>query len=346
VFCVECFSNDGIRAEAARIAVADGVACKNCGSMSPRLTTVEQVDELVHVFFVHGSTAPAGRWGPILKMSSGKLPSKREPAFDKTLRRDYVLLRRAGSGTLFRKAPSTWRLGYTTIADHVETAITAAVRPTESSAVVRLFDRLIDHCVSGVIPMGRRIYRLRRNIDLPFDVSQFDAPPTNVTSPTRFSDESWPLLYGAFDVETCLHECRVLAEHSPTLATLVPTRELRVVDLTDVPYDAADASGGEGGDLFYCISARIVFASRSRLSQIFGQRSRERGFDGIVYPSFFSDVRPNRERHPNIVLFGNPLRDGIVTLRSLNHLRLNMIRMSLRLARSSSHLPRRIWRSL
>jgi hypothetical protein len=326
VLCVDCFSNHGIRVEAARIAVADGAPCPNCGGSGARLTSQEQVDSLLRKFFEHGTTAPAGRWEPLFKLGSGKLHLLHDVVFDKTLRSDYALLLQHSSGTVFHNAPNTWRLGYTTIAANLEEAIDSASNPSQDELVARLMDRTIDHCVVSVIPKGRSIYRLRINLDQPFDPTQFDAPPTALDSRARFSGGSQPTFYGAFDVETCLHECRVLAEHKLTLATLTTTRDLRLVDLTHVPYDGPDEKGGEGGDLFYFINSRLVFGSRSVTSRLFGLRIRERGFDGIVYPSFFSDVRPNCERNPNVALFGNPLREGTVVLSSLNSLRLDTIR--------------------
>lgn len=80
-------------------------------------------------------------------------------------------------------------------------------------------------------------------------------------NPARFSNGSSPVFYGAFDVETCLHECRVLAEDEICLATLLPTRDLTLLDLTDVPYDGADV--GEGGDILYFVNSAVVFGART-----------------------------------------------------------------------------------
>ena len=50
------------------------------------------------------------------------------------------------------------------------------------------------------------------------------------------------------------------------------------------------------------------------------KRAKENGFDGIKYKSFFSKVR-DRE-HSNIAIFGRPLAKNIISLKSLNRIRL------------------------
>ena len=159
----------------------------------------------------------------------------------------------------------------------------------------------------------------------PFGVDQFDALQDG--QPSRFSDGSVPVLYGAFDVETCLHESRIRVEDKIIVATLLPTRCLHVLDLTDVPYDEPERGvGGEGGDIFYFVNSQLVFGSRSHQGRMLALRCHERGLGGIKYPSFFSDVRPGRERFPNIALFGRPIHNGVVQLQSLNNIRLDTVR--------------------
>ena len=92
------------------------------------------------------------------------------------------------------------------------------------------------------------------------------------------------------------------------------------------PYDAPDDDIGDGGDIFYFVNAQLLFGSRSHYAQLLGMRLQERGFNGIKYPSFFSDVRPERARFANIAIVGRPIREGLVEIQSLNNLRLDTIR--------------------
>ena len=325
MLCINCLSNAGLRSAVARIARPSDTPCPNCGGRGPRLTTTEQVDEVIDRFFVHGSTAPTGSQEPIYNLSSRKLPATHGISFDRTLRDDVELLARYSSGTIFRNAPNTWRMGYTTLEDDLDHAITASPEGAEGDALCTLLDRVIDHCLTVTVSRATEIYRIRCDVAQPFEVDQFDALQNG--KPTRFSDGSVPVLYGAFDVETCLHESRIFVEDEIIVATLLPTRCLRVLDLTNVPYDEPEPDvGGEGGDIFYFVNARLLFGSHSAQGHMLARRCQERGLDGIKYPSFFSDLRPGRERFPNIALFGQPIHNGVVELQSLNNIRLDTVR--------------------
>lgn len=322
MLCVGCLTNYGLRTEAAKLGhlSKDGQPCTGCGSVAAVLITKEQVDQLLERFFVHGSTAPTGRWESIYSLSGSRPDSTRPPVFDRTLQRDFEVLREHSSGSLILNAPSTWRLGHTLIAEDVSRAI----GQQDSVAISKHLDRVIAHCKTTVIDVGTSIFRVRRNVESPFDDGQYDTSPH--TSSSRFSDGSVSVMYGAFDIETCIHEARVLAEDEITVGTLQPTRELRVLDLTDIPYDAPSDGAGEGGDIFYFVNARLLLGARSAEAHAFGRRVRERGFEGIVYPSFFSDVRLDRTRFPNVAIFGHPIRDQVLALQSLNNLRVDTIR--------------------
>ena len=341
MLCTDCFRNMGLRFEAAQVArptarsdppptitssTGVGTPCPNCGGLGLRLTKIEQVDEVIDRFFVRGSTTPTTRHEPIYRFSPSNLPD-RVPgtSFDRTLRGDVELLARHTSGTIFRNAPNTWRMGYTDLEDSLEQAIAASPGGAGSNLVYNLLDRVIDHCPIATISEAAQIYRIRCNVARPFELDQFDAPQMGGLS--RFSDGSVPILYGAFDVETCLHESRICVEDEITLATLLPTRCLNVLDLTNVPYDEPDPSvGGEGGDIFYLVNAQLLFGPRSCQGTMLAERCRERHLDGIKYPSFLSNVRPRRERFPNVALFGRPIHEGIVQLQSLNNIRLETVR--------------------
>ena len=48
--------------------------------------------------------------------------------------------------------------------------------------------------------------------------------------------------------------------------------------------------------------------------------ARKRGYDGILFSSYFSQLKSNVV--PNLALFGHPIRDGKMKLESINRLHL------------------------
>jgi hypothetical protein len=273
-------------------------------------------------FFEHGSASPTGASDSVFRVSGAKASPSELPKFDRTLRNDCELLLRHSPGSVFRNAPNTWRLGHTTLADDLRTAITEAHSGATSGAVDGLLDRVIDHCNRAEIATGQMLYRLRLNLYRPFDRHEFDSAPLEHAVRSRFSDGSRQTLYCALDVDTCIHECRALAEDALALGVLKPLRNLSVLDLTDVPFDPGV---GDGGNLFYFINW-LVFGQRSTEARLLGSRIRARGLDGILYPSFLSRIRPKGGAYHNVALFGSPLSDGLLEVSSLNRIRLDAVK--------------------
>ena len=154
-----------------------------------------------------------------------------------------------------------------------------------------------------------------------------------------------PVMYGSQDLEVCVHECRVTIDDELFVASLCPTRNLKLLDLTELIQE--DTSEFEGLDMAvhmlffagkhsYKISRKIAFAAYSA------------GFDGLIFPSYFSLVRtgaipvdtvygisvqrfPSYSEHAkaqiiqNIALFGRPIKDGVATVKCINRLVLNKV---------------------
>lgn len=66
----------------------------------------------------------------------------------------------------------------------------------------------------------------------PEDFREYDSPPAVAIGAGRFDAPLFPVLYGSQDLPVCLHECRVTAEDELYVATLSPTHELRLLDLS------------------------------------------------------------------------------------------------------------------
>jgi RES domain len=96
-------------------------------------------------------------------------------------------------------------------------------------------------------------------------------------------------MYGSQDLQVCIHECRIAAEDDIFVATLAPASDLRLLDLTESLHEEV-ATEFESLDMAvhmlflagkhsYEISREIAFACHAA------------GYDGIIYPSYFSLLR-------------------------------------------------------
>lgn len=78
-----------------------------------------------------------------------------------------------------------------------------------------------------------RFFRVHRNIEFTAEDARFCSPPEEFrTTYGRFASRELPILYCSLDVETYLHESRGSLEDGIFVATMHPTRKLRLLDLT------------------------------------------------------------------------------------------------------------------
>ena len=144
-----------------------------------------------------------------------------------------------------------------------------------------------------------------------------------------------------------MHECRVTVEDELYLAALKPVRELRLLDLTEL---LAEEHVTEFESLDMAVHMLFYAAEHSYpISRVIAVAARDAGFDGLIYPSYFSQMRsegmpfetvygisvrrfPKAAQYaksgvfPNVALFGRPLRDGIVGVTCINRLILRKAR--------------------
>jgi len=155
----------------------------------------------------------------------------------------------------------------------------------------------------------------------------------------RFDTTELPILYGSQDLEVCLHECRVAAEDDLYVATLVPLRTLRLLDLSEV---LLEENVTEFESLDMALHMLFLAGRHSyEISREIARAALKHGFDGLVYPSYFTSLRtggtplettfglshrilPGFREHArrntilNLALFGRPLADGIVVVRCID----------------------------
>jgi RES domain-containing protein len=265
----------------------------------------------MHDFFVAGSYV-AETIAPVYQMNS--LNTK--PAlFDPTLEADATLASELTGQVIFHYGPPLWRFGET---EHKHAFDAGGPERTEAArAFVAAVPRLI-------LPSGTRLFRLRRNVDADETIvlaGSFDPPPPDPgRTPGRFDYGGVPVLYAADDIELCLHECRVTLADEIVVATLINTEPLELLDLS-VSIETGGGTPFEDPNIF------AAFLSRSRQEQWLGyartvaETARAAGLAGIRYPSYYAQAKQDCEAL-NVALFGRPITDGVLTIQSVNRLRL------------------------
>ena len=178
-------------------------------------------------------------------------------------------------------------------------------------------DKLLSTAISKfktiTISPGSIIYRIKRNLPQDIDAETatvFDPQPSIDTpevfpSRDRFSASVIPVFYGAFDISTCLFECRTEYIEELTLGTFEVSRDLKLLDLEEL--EDTITTGFEREDLG-CFVSRMLYQREYALNNYFSVMAFRLGFQGLKYCSYFSKVRGNRLM--NVAIFGTPIAEG------------------------------------
>jgi hypothetical protein len=211
----------------------------------------------------------------------------------------------------------------------------------ERSAII---DRILKEYPEKNMGSNEILYRIRKNPKCPDSPMEYDSPPNQ--SSGRLDGDGHPILYASPDLQVCIHECRITAEDNAYVATLQPTNELRFLDLTRL-LEEEHVTEFESLDM----AVHMLFLAGEHSYEITRGLSRaalESGFDGIIYPSYFSLLRigempfqtaygiskrrfPQVQKHeesksvPNMAIFGYPIREGLVSVKTLNKLILSHV---------------------
>jgi hypothetical protein len=261
------------------------------------------------------------------------------------LRQDVELIQEKAHVGFFHYSPRMWMLGQVTPLK----ALQDAGRRDD------VIQRILAEYPAVKFSQERTLYRLRLNPDVPIEPREYDSPPDHLLGHGRLDAEDFPVLYCAQDIEGCVHECRVTVEDELYIATLRPTRALKLLDLTELLLDAAD----EFESLDQAVHMLFFAADHSYpISRAIALQAKRHGFEGIIYPSYFSQVRsgvrstdtigygisirhavrysPRLAAHaksgifPNVALFGRPVSDDMVEIKCINRLILHKVGYDIR----------------
>jgi len=293
--------------------------------------------EVAHRFFVNGTIHRVNYGGAPLIVFNDRQKTSIE--FPNWLEADVKTIERVLGVGFFLYGPRLWMVG------EIE-PLKALQEPEKKDMIVA---RILREYPSKTLSPADYFYRIRIEPKDPSDPSEYDSPPDNLVGNGRLDAHGLPMLYASQDIQICVHECRVTVDDTVYVATLASTRELKLLDLTHLLKE--EETEFESLDL----AVHMLFLAGKhsyKLASSIAESAQQAGFDGVVYPSYFSLVRtgsrpfetiygmsirriPQLSMHaqsqilPNLALFGRPIASLGVEVKGINKLILNRVEYDL-----------------
>jgi hypothetical protein len=335
LLCAECFQDRGLR-HMARWIETEEAACPNCGVVSRSGLTREQLFWLSDTFFEKGSTIATDYGGAPAIVFNDRQTGSLSP--DPHLAADVELLQRTLGIGFFHYGPRLWMIGRITPLEDLQD------ETLRSGVIAKILD-----AYPTVTLTNEEFYRVRKAPKCPSDPGEYDAPPDGCYGLGRLDFPDFPVLYGSQDAEICVHESRFMAGDELYIATLRPRRPLKLIDLSAILQE--DCTEFESLDL----AILMLFLANSHaypISRDIAAAVSAHGFDGLIYPSFFSvlhtggnpfetvyglSTRRFGDAHDyerskvigNLALFGWPVAQGAVEVIGINRLTIGQVKYSL-----------------
>lgn len=320
--------------DARAFGTSDPSACPRCGSRGGRKLGRSQLIHVATAFFVWGSEYRRD-YGAIPKIQFNDL-RKTDIRLPGSLRSDARVFEDILGIGFFRYEPRSWMFG------EIEPLKDLQCNRTRSVVI----ERILHEYESRTLTVNDKFYRIRKNPEESSNCEQYDSPPAKLSG-GRLGTEDWPVLYVSPDISTCLHECRVTAEDNLFMATLRPTSNIKLLDVSTILVEPRGVTEFESLDL----AVMMLFLAGEKSYQISRDLSRAAGsfgFDGIVYPSYFSMLRSgmkpfettygrSHRRIPqyrkfeeskmsaNFAIFGRPIERGLIEVCCINRLVLTKV---------------------
>lgn len=337
IYCSNCFEDEGLKLKAFMIGAKNTDSCPNCTSSSGTKLDKALLIKLAHSFFVWGSLYRCDYgFSPVIEFNEHQ---KTDIDVSPQLIKDIHIFESALKVGFFYYGPRLWMVGEN------EPLIQLQNSKTRSEIIGEILSLYPIKTLSS----NENIYRLRINPNSPNEELQYDSPPLEFLGTGRLDDKNHPILYASKDIEVCLHECRVTALDDIYMATLTPNTDLKLLDLSKIIDE--DLTEFESIDLAVYMLFLATKHSYEIIREI-SKKTKEAGFDGIIYPSYFSLLRTggmpfdttsgisNRKLSQyrdfeqdkiveNIALFGYPIKEGKLQVQCINAIKLTNIRYSM-----------------
>lgn len=337
LLCRNCFHDPGLRLMASGETGIIG-DCPSCGLPDSHLIPADALKNLSYEFFVRGSQhRPQYGGAPRIQFND-----KREGSLHLggPLQHDIELLERTLDIGFFEYFPRLWMIG----------EIEPLKDLQDRTSRPRIIDRILREFPVRTLEPRDEFYRIRKSPASASDVSEYDSPPAALLGNGRLENPALPVLYASQDLEVCVHECRFAAGDELYAASLKARNPLKLLDLSAILEE--EETEFESLDL----AVNMIFLAGSHsyeISRDISEASRSAGFDGLIYPSFFSLLRTGGrpietvyglsirrfgdkeyERSkiiPNIALFGRPIAERKVDVLGINRVEITAARYGISL---------------
>lgn len=341
--CSQCFEDFGLTLEATKFGEIYESPCPRCQSTHGKQLNTHERKKLAYRYYVLGSLQHFDYGcAPIIVFNEHQ---KTNIDVKNMLGNDLSIFEEVLGVGFFEYGPNLWMLGEVS-PEPLVSLRKKRERPT-------IIGRILNEYPTATLLPEHLMFRVRINPDNPVNPAEYDTPPDTIKRDFgRFDSTDLPVLYGSFDIQTCVHECRTAVDDSIYLATLSPTKNLTVLDLSHQleervsPHESLDLTIHnlfKAGKYSYKITQELALAAK------------ECGFDGIVFPSYFSSIRTGapafqtymgmplryipelREQmknqlSQNIAIFGRPLSEQALNVVALTRVHLERAEYTLRYA--------------
>lgn len=336
LLCSNCFNDQGLKRTAFNMGIKKNGLCPQCKTENGRKLNKELVKKLAYRFFVRGTDINRIYLYnvPVIKFDKHHYKNSNINV-SKWLKNDIKLIENAIKVGFFYNAPSTWKVGEGELLKKLES----------ESERHEIIIRILKEYPEKILSKKEIIYRLRKNPENPSNFNEYDSAPSEYLGENRLDSINLPIMYASQDLEICVHECRVTVEDKLFLATLYPTRDLKLLDLSKI----IDEDVTEFESLDIAVNMLFFTGKHSyKITREIALITNKAGFDGLIFPSFFSLFR-SEAKHlnsvcgksvpsipsfksytksqiiQNIALFGRPIKEKIIAVKCINQLLLNKI---------------------
>ena len=337
VLCSNCFKNQGLRLTAFNVGIDKKGLCPQCKTKNGRKLNKDLVITLAYRFFVRGTFQRTYFGGSPMIQFNKQQYNNSSIDVPKWLKDDIKLIEDTIKVGFFDYGPRMWMVG----------EIEPLKKLESKSERHKIITRILKEYPIKIFTKKEIIYRLRKEPKDPSNFDEYDSPPLENENlgKGRFDSTNFPVMYASQDLEICVHECRVTVEDELFLATLYPTRDLKLLDLTELIDEDEGVTEFESLDM----AVHMLFTAGKHsygITREIAFSACQARFDGLIFPSYFSFVRKgvmpfetvygisirkfplykNRAKSqimPNVALFGRPIEEKIINVKCINRLVLN-----------------------